>query len=294
MQTGSTPTERGAARPERPVDGGDTGPAAGRMLRSTFFTGITSCADLLLLVLLILAGRLLGAEDFGRLAFGLAMSTVLVFVVNLGLDSVAIRRIAVTSAESGRVVGSVLSGKLVVVLVALGLYAVLIGVTVDDPLTRDVAYMLGFAGVIRSLNLTLRAFLHGQERFREESAVVLAERLLVLVLGAALLFAGGGLVGFVIVFPIARVCGFFLLLGQVQRFVPRSGWSFDRTLLRSLLRQGLPLGIAIMSVGFYHQIDVLLLTAFLDPSDVGEFASAYRLQNLLNCLFDLGNIGNRE
>jgi O-antigen/teichoic acid export membrane protein len=247
------------------------------MLRSTIFAGITSFADLLLLLLLIIAGRLLGAEDFGRLAFGLALSTVLVFVVNLGLDSVAIRRIAVDRADTSAVVGSVLGGKLVLALLALLLYVVCVRAAIDDPVTRSVTYVLGCAGVMRAMNLTLRAFLHGQERFREESAVVLAERLLVLGFGASLLLATGELVSFVIAFPIARVLGFMMLMWQVQKHVPRADWTFDAGLLRALLRQGLPLGIAIMSLSLYNQIDVLLLAFFLPPSEVGEFASAYRL-----------------
>jgi O-antigen/teichoic acid export membrane protein len=259
------------------IGSGAAAPAAARMLRSTIFAGITSFADLLLLLLLIIAGRLLGAEDFGRLAFGLALSTLLVFVVNLGLDSVATRRIAVADGDAGAVVGSILGGKLVIALLTLGLYLACVRAAIDDPVTRSVTYVLGFAGVMRSMNLTLRAFLHGQERFREESAVVLAERLLTLSLGAALLLATGDLVSFVLAFPIARVLGFLMLIRQVQKHVPRDDWLFDAALLRSLLRQGLPLGVAVMSFVLYTQIDVLLLTGFLPASAVGEFASAYRL-----------------
>lgn len=247
------------------------------MLRSTLFAGITSFADLLLLVLLIYAGRLLGTEDFGRLAFGLAMSTVIIYVINLGLDSVSIRRIAVHREEVDVVIGSVLAGKLVVALLCLGLYMLLVQITVDDPLTRQVANILGLAGVMRSINLTLRAFLHAQERFREESIVVLTERLLVLILGGALLFTTGELLSFVIAFPIARVIGFVLLIGQLDREVPRATWTFDSALLLSMLRQGLPLGVAIISLGLYGQVDMLLLTAFMSPADVGEFAAGYRL-----------------
>ncbi|MBN1237571.1 MAG: oligosaccharide flippase family protein [Gammaproteobacteria bacterium] len=247
------------------------------MLRSTFFAGITSFADGLLLLLLILAGRILGAEDFGRLAFALALSTVLAFVLNLGLDSVSIRRIAVDRGETGVVVGSVLGGKLAVSVLVMGLYLAGIHFAVDDPLTRSVTYVLGFAGAMRGINLTLRAFLHGQERFRAESAVVLTERLLVLGLGGGLLIATGDLVSFVLAFPIARVIGFFLLIAQVQSRAPRADWTFDVTLLSKLLRQGLPLGLAILTYGLYNQIDVLLLTMFLPTGDVGEFASAYRL-----------------
>src|SRR5690606_16208951 len=196
----------------------------------------------------------LGAEDFGRLAFGLALGTVLAFAVNLGLDSVATRRIAVDRSETSTVVGSVLGGKLVIALLVLGLFMTVVRLAIADPLTRSVTYVLGFAGVMRAINLTLRAFLHGQERFREESFVVLTERLLVLGLGTALLLATGDLVSFVLAFPIARVIGFFLLIAQVQSGAPRNEWLFDGPLLGRLLRQGLPLGLAIMSFGLYNQI----------------------------------------
>lgn len=255
----------------------DSSAAGGRMLRSTFFAGITSFADLLLLVLLIFAGRMLGTEDFGRLAFGLAMSSVIIYVINLGLDSVSIRRIAVHREEVDVVIGSVLAGKLMLALLCLGLYMLLVRFAIDDPLTRDVANILGLAGAMRSINLTLRAFLHAQERFREESMVVLTERLLVLILGGTLLFATGELLSFVIAFPIARAIGFVFLIGQLHREVPRSTWTFDFALLLAMLRQGLPLGVAIISLGLYGQIDMLLLTAFMKPADVGEFAAGYRL-----------------
>ena len=63
--------------------------------------------------------------------------------------------------------------------------------------------MLGSA-VLRSYVLTVRGVLQGLERFPEDSAIVIADRVLLLVSGALALKLGSGLIGLAVAFVAAR------------------------------------------------------------------------------------------
>lgn len=248
-----------------------------KLVKNALYSWLSASSDLLFLGLLILSGRYLGIEQFGVLSFGLATTTLLTFTTNLGLDSLAIRKIASRSITASSLIGWVLAWKSAISLIIVILFLLGVDALIADQTSRIVIYILAGAGLMRSFNMTMRAFLQAHEQFGLETAVVVTERVLLFVSGTVILVFGGDLLLFVAAFLFVRIGIFIVYIFVLMRFVTPITWGCDISyMLRSQL-EALPLAVAILLNCFYMQADVLILSSMLTDEQVGLFSASFRL-----------------
>jgi O-antigen/teichoic acid export membrane protein len=125
--------------------------------------------------------------------------------------------------------------------------------------------------------MTIRGVLLGLERFGDESLVVIGDRVVLLVVVGAALFAGSGLVGLGVAFVGARVLtvagGFALTHRQVGLPQP----AFEMDLWRELQVNALPLGAFLIVLNVYNYVDTVLLGTMRDVGEAGRYSAAYRI-----------------
>jgi len=260
------------------TSGGKQGLSAARRLgRNVIFSGATSLADTLLLLLLILAGRLLGLEAFGIFSLGLAVSALLVFVTNLGLDSLAVRQLAVDKDNAAHLIGSVLAWKITISLISLSIYGLVIAYMIEDETIRYVAYILGPAAIFRSFNMTFRSIFQGFERFSTEMRIVLLERVLLLSFGLIVLLFSADPISFSLVFLFSRALSFLVYLVVIQSKVCRFSLTIDAAFIKQFQLTAWPLGVSTVIFGLYMQLDILVLGLFVNVGEVGLFSSAMKI-----------------
>src|SRR5262249_10928880 len=119
-----------------------------------------------------------------------------------------------------------------------------VGRSLFDGVTWAAVVVLSFDLVLKSVQSTLRWLLKGFERFGAESLTLVIERVMLLGLGVLVLRAGGGVVGFVLVFLVVRMVDTSALLAYLQRRVVRLVPTYDPGLWWELLRKGLPFAYA--------------------------------------------------
>jgi O-antigen/teichoic acid export membrane protein len=245
--------------------------------RNVIFSGVTSLADTLLLLLLVLAGRLLGSEAFGVFSLGLAASALLVFATDLGLDYLAVRQLAVDRARGSHLLSAVLAWKLAVSLTALFIYVVVTAFIIENETVRHVAYILGPAGIFRSFNSTFRAVIQGFEQFALAMRVVLLERILLLSLGCIVLLVSADPVSFAVAFVLSRAVTSLIYLIVIQRKICSFGLAVDFGFIKTFQLTALPLGVSTVIFGLYMQVDILVLGLFVTAENVGLFSSATKI-----------------
>ena len=250
---------------------------AQHMVRNLFFSGITSLADTLLLVLLILAGRLLGADEFGVFSLGLAMSSLLVFATNLGLDALLVRELAVGRGDAVHLTGAVLTWKLVLSLAALALYYLACSLFLDDATARHVAYLMGPAALFRSFNMTFRSVFQGIEQFSKETRIVVTERVALLVLGFMVLVIQPSALWFAAAFLVARGGTLVLYVATVRNVVGAIRPVWDAPLVSRFQITAFPLGVSTIIFGLSMQAEILMLGWFRQPGEVGLYSAAMKI-----------------
>jgi len=248
-----------------------------KFLYNSIFSAISSASDVLLLVLSIYAGRSLGADNFGIFNTALSVSIIVIFLTNLGLDSLSIRNIAIDTNHAPKLMGEVLIWKLLLCTMIIGISIPALVAFVKNPLLLQATLILCGAAILRSFNLTLRSFLQAYERFDLESTIVLLERFLVFSIGIAALYITNSVVALASVFLIVRIITLLSYSALIRSRICRIKWNFQFDSALKFQLSALPYGIAMMIYGVYMQMDILFLSYFSGNAQVGLFSAAYNL-----------------
>ncbi len=233
---------------------------------------------------LLIANRL-GEQAFGAYSYGLALGFVLAQIADLGLQVLAARDIAIAGRAAQPLVAGALRLKL---WLALPVVALLVLLRNGRAPTEQAGLLLLGLAMLAQTFLEFAAYIYrGQQRVIREAWLLTAARLLTAFLAAAALLAGGGLleVGWAYLVAISAVAVWAL------RRLDGAGW-FQRTAgilpansgqdtrspgYSAMLRQALPLGIAIFLSIAYTRVAVFLLEFRLGAVAVAQFSAAQRL-----------------
>lgn len=238
---------------------------------------MTGASNFLFLFLFLMAARFLGAEALGSVAVGMAVGTAVAFGLNMGLNSVAIRRIATEPDTAAATAVQLMLCRLVVSLAGTAVLVPVVWLAVDDPVQRSVVMLFSISGVLRSINMSSRALLQASDRFSWESTVVFAEAALILLFGYLVLHLGGGEVALAQVFVAVRgaiAAGYLFITPRLFQDVR---WRLDAGLSWWLIRTGFPLGVATALASLYWQMDILMLSAWSTALATGIFSAAFRV-----------------
>jgi O-antigen/teichoic acid export membrane protein len=246
------------------------------LANSVYATATASSAGLLL-VLLLIAGRFLGPEDYGRFQYAMAVATIVETIMDLGLAHVTVRAVARDKSSASSLFGHVLGLKLVWVAAGLAILFIAAPILRRDPVVIKTCYLLGLSSAARSYFLTARGFLQGLDRFDLEAVAVFGDRVLLLAFGAGTLALGFGVLGLGVAFVVARAVTLtavtLLLRGVLGGMTP----TFDRQVWRDLQAAAIPLGFFMIALNLYNYIDTIILGVMRTNAETGWYAAAYRI-----------------
>ncbi len=252
-------------------------PPPSGLSRNFIYATASSGSAVLLLAVLMLAGRYLGVEAFGQFSFAVALATIGESLMDWGLHQVAIRSVARDRGTAGAVFRNSIALKfapsiaMVIALTLIGAWAK------AESDVRVLCALLAISAVMRSYLLTIRGILQGLERFSWDTAVVLLDRLLLLAFSAAVLFLGGRLIAlgwaFVAARTIALTLSFAIARGHIGSLAP----TFDREIWRDLGQRALPLGAFLILLNLYSYVDTVMLSVMAGDVETGRYAAAYRI-----------------
>jgi O-antigen/teichoic acid export membrane protein len=255
----------------------DAHPVRSLLGANAVFATLSAASALLLLLLQGFMTQRLGEEVFGRFQWILTLSMLGEALMDFGVHQLMIRSIARDRSQTPRLFHNslALKGATGAVMFAT-LAAVAFALAPDVDLWTASLVMLGVA-ILRSYLLTIRGIFQGLERFGYDCLVVVGDRLLVVIIAAAAISEGHGLLGLALAFVAARVVAVGIALLLVRRHAGGVRLDFDFALWRELQRQALPIGMFLVVLNFYSYIDTLMLGVMSTFVDTGLYGNAYRL-----------------
>ncbi len=247
------------------------------MLRNLAYSTVSSGTAALLLILMIVAGRVLGADEFGKFAFALLLGGIFETTMDFGLHQVTIRAIARDRTRAPALLQHTLAIKLVWAFGTLAALALTAAMLRPEPDVRMACYLIGGSLVFRSYMLTIRGVLQGLEHFGWDSLVVVADRGLLLAFGIVALVGGGGLRGLAIAFVVARGAALAVAVLITQTRLGGVGFRYDRKVWRELHATALPLGFFLVVLNLYSYVDGVMLGVLRTDAETGLYAAAYKV-----------------
>ncbi|GIW45856.1 MAG: hypothetical protein KatS3mg077_3138 [Candidatus Binatia bacterium] len=252
-----------------------------RQLLRNSLTGFGGMAlhKLIHLVTMIALARMLGTEQFGVYAFVGSVVFFLGFLTDLGMERVLTRELSARPQKA-----SVLLGTALWLRFGLGLVAALTGLVVGWGLQLDrttfACLLLAAGGLPFGFDLLARSYFQSTLRVQHYYRVSLggSSSFLVLVLacwwwGASVVsvFAAGLANGLVVSFV------FLAAVHWQARIHPR----FDVKEVRTLLGEGIQVGLLALLFMAALRVDQILLFELRGPEEVGQYAAAVRLTEAL-------------
>jgi O-antigen/teichoic acid export membrane protein len=241
------------------------------------YATISAGSAVLLLVLLTIAGRFLTADDYGRFSYALALTTIVETVMDIGLSQVTTRAVARQKESATQLFQHVLGLKVVWVAGGLALLVVITPILRADRQIIRLCYLMGLSSAMRSYLLTARGLLQGLDRFDLEAVAVVSDRLLLLVAGGTVLWAGYGLTGLALAFVGSRFAMLVAMHVLLRRVVGRVRPRFNRAAWRDLQAAALPLGFFMIALNMYTYIDTVILGVIRTDLETGWYAASYRV-----------------
>jgi len=246
------------------------------MKRNAMFSVLTNLSDTVMVVLMVVAGRKLGAEAFGELSYALSIAAVFASLSGFGMNSMVTREVARHPEQAKRYLASTLSWRLLIsgsVLAAFLLWAGLwSGLPGDQALIMKI---IGLSVILRFLSMSGRSILQALERFDLEMWATVTEQVVAIVGGLILLLLGFGLYALAFHLLISRMFGVLVMYLVLNQHIGIN-LEFDWPLIKRLQIQAIPLGIGAFIAVTYKEIDTLMIRPLMDLESVGLYNSAVK------------------
>jgi len=245
--------------------------------RDFIFAGLTNISDVFLFGIMVLAGRMLGADDFGALSYAQSLATIFFIFTCFGLEYLIIRDVGRNREIAIKYLPNTLLWKLLLTLAVFVIYIyVVIYIHESTYELRVVFISIGIAVMLKFFSMLGRSFLQAIQRFDIESIVAVSEQGFLFIVGSIILFLGGGLLGLVFCFIASRLIGclltYIVLFKQID-FI----FNFSLKFTYRLQLQALPIGIAFLAKTAYLHIDNLFLTNYVTYYSLGNYNAAYKI-----------------
>lgn len=222
--------------------------------------------------------RVLGAENFGRIAFAQALIAYFIVLSNYGFNLSATRRVAQIRDDPGRLSRFIISVMLVKTCLMLAGFLMMLGVVWIVPGWREDAglYLVTFLAVLGGVIFPAWLF-QGLERMRHITMLSLSARLVTVIaifvfvteaqdyrLAAGIQASAGVLSGLAALVVIPRLVA---LTWELPRW----------TEIRETLSDGWDLFISNVAINLYSSSNIFILGLLTSPVAVGYFAAADKL-----------------
>jgi O-antigen/teichoic acid export membrane protein len=248
-----------------------------KMLRNIFYSGFSFFSNVFLLILLILAGRILGDKEFGKFSFVLSVVFIFEVFIDFGLAQLLVRDIAQDEDLSVRYLGNTIGMKLVFSALLFLILVVLINIISSSKEVRVATYVLGAASVLKSLTLTSRSFFQAFERFDLDLLFLLIERIALLLFGGFVLLFNEGIIPLASVFLIVRIftaaLSLIILDQKIVKLIPKLDFNF----IKELQVKALPFGLLQVSLILFAYIDTVMIFLMRTEAEAGWYSASYRI-----------------
>ena len=242
---------------------------------------MSTASNVLLIVLVIVAARVLGDKSFGQFSVALALTSIFEMVVDLGLNTFTARNVSRDRALAGVYLPNILGWKLILSAAAAGLLALSVKVLHLAPDARAATYILGGAVILRSYKLTSQAFFQAYERFDLIMLTTYVERIAVLVVGVIVLLLTRSLIMFAATFAVVRIPDLVFAYWLVHRQIASVRIGLDLRIVKNVQVSAVPFGAYAIALATYWYVGTVVLSAMRPPAEVGWYNAGYKIYESL-------------
>jgi O-antigen/teichoic acid export membrane protein len=247
------------------------------LLSNTFYSGIGNASSIFLLLVLVFAGRLLGAAEFGKFTFSLALVTTVSLLSDFGVSTLVQRTVARNPERAESHFGNLLTLKVILSLLAILISMALVFLLKPELDVRITVFVLALAAALKSLKMVPITFFQALGRFDLFALSYVFHNFGFFVFGTLALWRGASLITFVCVFVVFKSVDTAISYVLAHKSIGRTAPRFDFSFMKRLQIEALPLGVYVLINEIYSYMDTILLSVLRSDAEVGWYNGAYKI-----------------
>jgi O-antigen/teichoic acid export membrane protein len=225
-----------------------------------------------------LLARYVGPASLGQYYLAISFTTIFSIVIDLGFANILTREIAKNKERAGVLLGNVLTLKLPLSILAVGVVVALVNWLPYDPLTKSLVYVSACSMVLDSFTSTFFAVIRGFHNLKYESISSIVYQIIVLVCGYSALLLGGGLLPAMLALAVASIYNFtYAWFVLKKHFHLPWRWRYDPAIIKEVLLISWPFAVYAIFQRLYTYLDSVLLSVLAGNAQVGLYQVAFKI-----------------
>ncbi len=228
----------------------------------------------------VILTRYLGADGYGKFTLVLVYLSIFGIAADMGLFTISVREISKNLNRTQEIFSNTLALRAVLGTVVLMVAAAVGWLLPYEPDVKVGILIAGVSHLFGLMNSAMVAVFQSRLVMGYAALADVVGRLVAL--GAVVTVAALDL-GFFAVVATATLGTFmtFLVSSWFVRRYARLMLLKDTVLWKSLLKESLPYGLALVAIQLYFRVDILLLSFFKTNADVGIYGAVFKVFELL-------------
>jgi len=225
----------------------------------------------------MLTARYLGPNNYGILAFALALNGIFGVIANFGLDPLTVREVARKPKLAGKYLSNGITIKLLFGVLAFVMVAAVVNVLGYPSVTRHVVYIITLSTVIAGINNLFNDIYQAFERMEFTSLGQILQSAVLLILTIVGVKMHFRVVQFALMYLLANLIVLvYNSIVTTLKFL-RPGLKAELNFWWETLREAWPFALTSIFVSIYYWIDSVMLSYMKGNEVVGWYNAAYRL-----------------
>lgn len=224
--------------------------------------------------------RYLGADNFGKLSYGVSFVGLFSAIAKLGLDAIVVRNIVQEENSTQEILGTTFILKLIGSLVTILLISGAIWNLNNDSQVRSITIIIGI-GLLFSAFETIDFWFQSQVLAGAMTVVRSGQLILSSALKLLFITFGMSLMAFVwltLIDSLLKTVGSIIIYFKHHQSFFR--WKVSKSRALKMLRDSWPLILSGVMVTIYMKIDQIMLGNMVGDREVGNYAAAIRFSEI--------------
>lgn len=245
---------------------------------TSLLTGASVLQKVISFVYFTLIARFVGVNNTGQYFFAIAFASIFTVVADFGLSSILTRETAKYPEKTAEYFNTVFWTKVFFGFLSYLLVVFFINILGYPVETKMLVYVSGITMFFDNIHSAFYSIFRARKNLSFESFGIIGSQFVTLVVGSAVLFSGGPMIGLVGAYTVASFCN-VLYAGYFLRRVYNLKFSFvwNKNLLKIFLGLAIPFALAGIMSRLYTYADSMIMSKMLDIKNLGWWSVPYKI-----------------
>lgn len=219
--------------------------------------------------------RVIAPEGFGIIGFAAAFISYFILFIDLGLDTISLKKIAQNRNIISIYVNNILSFRILISVVIYLLLALIVLLINIEAIQKAAILLLGLNLFVQSI--TLDFVFQATEKIKYLSIKVITKNLLTLILVFIFVNNISDVLLVVMIFVLTNLIVSIWMLKKYSTIFERFKWDIDKRFIKLLVAESFPLAISAFMISIYYNMDMLMLGVMKTEAEVGIYNAVYKI-----------------